>query len=99
MATWKPTDDIQAELAKLREMQPRVRRCNAFGDDNREAVSVQIEVLDKRLDLDSIDAAWGDSTADEYSDHLHQAAIDAHDWYSGLSDEPPPSEGWLGLVA
>jgi hypothetical protein len=98
MANLKTTDEIQSEVAKLRDLLPRVRRRSAFGDDNREAIQAQIDVLTGLMDLDAVDAAWGDSTADEYSDSLHQNAIDAFDWYSGLSDEPAPSEGWQVLA-
>lgn len=98
MSTQKTTDEIQAEVAKLRDLLPRVRRRSAFGDDNREAIQAQIDVLTGRMNLDEVDSAWGYSTADEYSDSLHQHATDAFDWYSGLSDEPAPSEGWQVLA-
>jgi hypothetical protein len=98
MPTEKTTAEIQVELARLRDLQPRVRRHSIFGDDNHAAIAAQIEVLDKRMDVDAVDAAWGDSTAEDYRDSLHQHATDAHDWYTGLSDEPAPSEGWKVLV-
>jgi hypothetical protein len=96
-ATLKTTEEIQAELVRLRDLQNRVRRWNLFGEDNRAAIGVQIQVLDKRMSLDGIDAEW--NSAMEYGDTpLHNAAVEAHDWYMGLSDEPAPSEGWQVLA-
>ena len=86
----KTDEEIDAEIATLREMKPRVRRLTAFGDDNHAAIELQIFVLEERMDTDQAGDEYDD--ADEYSH-----ATEAIQWMEG-EIETAPSEGWKELV-
>lgn len=86
-------EEIDAEVAKLREMKPKVRSRTAFGDSNWEAIDAQIEVLEGRRDETWI---W-DEFPDGIEDNRFDAAQDALRWREGQSDEPP-SKGWDPLT-
>ena len=89
----KPTiEQVQAEVAALKAMKPKIRRRTAFGDDNHAAVEVQIRVLEGGLDDDDIYGRWD---MDEY---LLDSAIAAYNWRE-YGDEEPPSKDWEGLVS
>ena len=86
----KTDEEIDAEIATLREMKPRVRHFTAFGDDNWAAVELQIFVLEERMDEDQAGDEYED--ADEYSH-----ATEAIQWMNGET-ENAPSVGWKELV-
>lgn len=86
----KTDEEIDAEIATLREMKPRVRHFTAFGDDNWKAIELQIFVLEERMDTDQAGDEYDD--ADEYSH-----ATEAIQWMEG-EIETAPSEGWKELV-
>ena len=65
---------IDAEIAALKAITPRVRRRTLFGDDNHAAIDAQIEVLASE---DPEDAADDFDLNDE---HVFMAARDAVDW-------------------
>jgi hypothetical protein len=100
MNKWKTDDQIAVELKALRSLKGKVRRSNAFGDDNRAAIDAQCSVLDDRMNMDQVYEAWGDESADEFDQYVLDAAINACDWMSGdlATDEGKPSEGWVDLV-
>ena len=97
MVQWKRAEEITGEAQLLAEMKPRVRPSNLFGDDNHAAIEVQMEVLNRKMNASEIANRWGEDGEDA-DDDLLVAALDAHDWYTGSSDEGPPSEGWKDLV-
>jgi hypothetical protein len=101
MSKWKPDDAIAVELKTLRTLKNKVRRNNAFGDDNRAAIDAQCSVLDERMSMDQVYDAWGDETADEFDQYVLDAAINACDWMSGelAVDEGKPSDSWVELVS
>ncbi len=68
----KPTaEQIQVEIAALKEIQPRVPHHSAFGEDNWAAIQAQTVVLEERLDEDAI--------YDRYKDNQYalDSALDA----------------------
>ncbi len=86
-------EQIQAEIKKLQEMKPKVRRRTAFGDDNHAAIDADIAVLKDDLDLDDIYDAYEDNQ------HSVDSAMYAREWLDGNEDEPPSGpDGWGGLV-
>lgn len=99
MAKQLTTEIVDAEIAALKDLLPRVRSRNVFGDDHRDAIRAQITVLEQRMDMDAIYVAWGDEDTEEYAHNVLEAAQIAHDWYTQLSDEPAPSVGWAELAA
>jgi ArsR family metal-binding transcriptional regulator len=87
----RTNDEINAEIAALKELKPRVRRTTAFGDDNHAAIDAQIQALTDRMDEDGLYDSWPEEEGDECRER--DCARDAVDWMNGESDERP-SEGW-----
>jgi len=92
--TVRTQDEINAEIAKLREMKPSVRHHTAFGDDNWAAIDAQIKVLTEHLDEDAI---WDEWPRDESDLSMRDAARDAVAWMTD-ADNKPPSNDWQSLV-
>lgn len=82
-------EEISAEVEKLKSIQPKVRAYSAFGDNNRSAISAQIDVLEHH---------WDEEDTDELeTDHERTNALDAIYWRNG-DEEISPSEGWAELI-
>jgi len=77
---------IHEELRMLRELVDLVP-----GEDNRDAVLAQIEVLTHRMDRDAVLAEYEDAYACVLS-----SAMDAAEWLFG--EAPPPSDGWRSML-
>ena len=87
----KPTEDeVQKEVALLKEQLPKVRRYSAFGDDNRAQIIAQIRVAEEDFDDDDIE--------DFVDDAVQPAARDMRDWMDyGDTGDGSPSQGWALL--
>ena len=103
MSEVKNQEQVEQELAKLREMKPKVRRRTMFGDNNHEAIEAQIEVLDEDLTDDDVydrliteDEETGD-TEGEWTQHVVDAALRVIQWRDG-EEEESPSKSWEPLV-
>ncbi len=83
-------EEIKKEIKALEEMQPKVKRFSAFGDDHHEAIDAQLDVLKNDLTDDEID--------EQYENHARSNAQDARLWLDGEGDSESPSEEWQGLV-
>lgn len=90
-------DEINAEIAKLQEMRPRVRQFSAFGDDNRAAIDAQVAVLQRRMSEANIYAEWSGDDDDDGSNPLIDSALDARAWANG-DEEEAPHIGWEPLL-
>lgn len=101
MTQRKSTDEILAEVERLRTLLPQVRTTNAFGEDHHAAIDAQIAVLEKRLSHQSIYEAYGDEEADDFAQNVLEAALIARDWMTGdlAADEGKPSDEWTELAA
>lgn len=88
------SEQVAAEIAHLRDVQHRVPSHSAFGDNNREAIYVQIKVLEDRMSLDDVHLCFG--ALSESSEYALDAALQAHDWLTGkqAGDELSPAAGW-----
>lgn len=93
----KPTQEqITAEIAKLKDLAPRIRQHDAFGGNNRAKIDAEIRVLEKNMTHDQIDEHW-----DGMSHHERDVNWDAHearDWMDGESEEESLAAGWEGLA-
>ncbi|MGE0333193.1 MAG: hypothetical protein AB7P37_21140 [Ramlibacter sp.] len=88
-----PTDQqVADEIAKLREIKPRVRRYTAFGDDNHALIDAQIDVLECRFSNDDVHNMYPIGTM------LLDNAIDAVDFLEGNGESLCDKDGWGGLV-
>ena len=89
----KPTDEkIAAEIRKLREMKPRVRKYSVFGDNHHAAIDAQIDVLENRTTCDEI---WDD--CGDAAENVRDSMIEAANWLEDDS-ELLPSAGWVELI-
>lgn len=84
-------DEIQAEVAKLKEMRPNVRHYTAFGDNNHAAIWAQINVMEEDLDEDDVYSFYDDN------EHVLGAALAAWEWLCGTENDAP-SIGWAPLI-
>ena len=101
MSTMRPSPEIDAEIAALKAIKPRVPERSFFGDDNHAAIDAQIAVLTERMSVDDVYSRFGvDDTAEpdieDHSEHELDSAVSACDWMRGLlaTDEQSPSQGW-----
>lgn len=94
MAGRKTAEEIAVEIDALRRVKPKVRAINAFGEDNHETIDAQLSVLRERMSMNEIYDTWGDEDAEEFAQHLLDAAIAAFDWMTGMGTDVP-SEGWV----
>ena len=98
----KPRTDkaVQAEIEKLKTLIDRIPRITGFGDDNREAIHAEIDVLKLRMTEKEIDdRSWfedeDEDVRDEskWSPHTHGIAMAACNWMNGYLSQSP-SSGW-----
>jgi hypothetical protein len=86
---------INAEIAALKEVKPRVRQFSAFGDDHHRAIDAQITVLEDGMD--EVGVCDGAEDAEE-SDNVLEAGLDAVRWRDGESEQAPSAE-WEELAS
>lgn len=81
-------EEVAHEIATLSAMKPNVRQITAFGDDNHEAIDLQIDVLRELTDRECLDE---DLDEGEIDDNAYSAAQCALDWLDGDTDDTPSS--------
>lgn len=90
----KPTSqEIKKEVKTLKDYRERVRPLTAFGDSNKDAISVQVQVLEENMSEDDIWDTW-DADLDE---RLVACATEAFEWLIGRRKEKP-SLDWKSLL-
>ena len=80
----KTKEQIQKEIEALKAVQPNVRPCSMFGDDNLGSVDAQIEVLLHDLDDDDIYDRYDRTSSSEY---ILDAALQARQWIDDEEDD------------
>ena len=102
----KTNEEIAAEIAALKEIKPRVRKCSAFGDDHHAALDAQVEVLERRMSNDKVYDRFEptdneDCDYDEgRSESILNAAVEALLWMNNEAADPAaPSENWKDLTS
>lgn len=83
-------EEVNAEIAALLALKPRVRHFSKFQDDNHAAIDAQVQVLSRRMAQTELNAAFA------ANEHNFQAAQHAYDWLrvGGLA----PSTDWQSLA-
>jgi hypothetical protein len=85
--------EIEAEVWKLRAALTR-RRWSA---NAREQIEGQIEVLEKRMEPETVEARWyNDETADEFTDGDNDLWLELDQtarWLQGMDGYSAPSQG------
>lgn len=90
-----PQSEIDAEITALKGQVKRVRELTAFGENNREAVEAQIEVLEEQLDEDEIEER---AEENDWSEHVKDSALEAWRFWTGEEmEDGKPSENWEPL--
>jgi hypothetical protein len=95
----RPTNEqVAAEIAKLKEIQPKVRETSLFGDNNRDAIDAQINVLERRISNDAIYDMYGEDS-DDFAQNVLDSAVEARDYLDGhVVDDEIPSVSWATLI-
>jgi hypothetical protein len=100
----KTMAEVECEIAALEHALVNLRVTHsAFGDDHREAIRAQIDVLEGRMDHDEVQAAYGeDAQGEEFSEPVFDDALAACDWMQGCLGEdaqaPSGPDGWGSLL-
>lgn len=95
--------EITAEISRLEEIRPVVRPYSMFGDDHKEAIDAQIEVLKDDISEDDIyershNGDEDDETnEDKWPENVKDSALEARRWLDG-DEKEPPSKGWEPLI-
>lgn len=84
--------EIDGELFRLYQLLRTTPALSAFGENNHDAIKVQIAVL--RGELNTEQAA---ELFDNAHQHTLSSALNAAEWLRG--DVPAPSEGWHQMAA
>lgn len=98
----KPTkEQIDLEIATLKELRDKIPPRNSFGDSNLERIDAEIDVLSTNMNDDMIERKYGDDeTAEEYSgpSGAYESAGYARQWLDGDALDGSMSDNWRGLV-
>ena len=86
----KTQKEIDAQIAALNEVRPRVKPYSFFGDDNLAKLDAQVRVLEEDLDEDDVGEEWPE---DDEMD-IRTAADDAVTWRDGESDIENLADDW-----
>ena len=84
--------EIAEELWMLHGLLNKTPMKSFFGDDNREAIRVQLHVLSNNLTTQQVAQRY--ESSDPYT---LSAALNASEWLYGA--ELPPSRDWMALIA
>jgi len=96
MSRTKPTgDQINAEIATLREVKPHIPKRNRLGEENRNGIEAQIHVLEAALTVSQVHDCYGEANtdADDFCEHALMVALAAANWRAGDTGESPAT-GW-----
>jgi hypothetical protein len=91
--------EIEAEIATLKEIKPRLPRRNVFGEDNHALVDVALDVLEDRMDNDEVYDKFGEEAlGDDFNERELSEASDALRWMECEEGADAPSKGWSELA-
>jgi hypothetical protein len=85
---------IEAEIARLTDLNHKVPSTTAFGDSNFLAIEAQIEVLVNDFREEDVYAKQQD---DDWNEYVAHSAIEAVQWLDG-DTATPPSKDWEPLA-
>lgn len=83
--------EIEAEIAVLRELLPRLQQFNFFNEDTHEEHEAQVDVMEFNLTEDQIYWRYQDTAS-------LLTALDTLEWMEGRAKSRRPSERWNGLL-
>lgn len=91
----RTTEEIQEEIKKLKDLEPRIRPFSVFGTDNRAKIRAEIRVLEEDMGEDEIF-----DLEDLVPEETLQSMLNARDWLDGKGDDiyGSLSEGWEALA-
>ena len=86
----KTQKEIDAQIAALKAIKPKVKPFSYFGDDNLAKLDAQVQVLEEDLDEDDITDMWPEDSDME----IRTAADDAVNWRNDESDIDDLAKDW-----
>ena len=96
----KTQTEIDEQIAKLKEIKPRLVPYTKFGDSNLALHAAVLDVLEKKMNSEAAQRKYGseafDGPDEDFNESVMFAALNASDWVYGrgsLHDEAP-AEGW-----
>lgn len=87
----KTKEEIDKQIAALKEIRPKIRTYSMFGTDNLAQLDAQVNVLENSLNYDDIYEEYDHSGMDE---ELLSSALCALDWLNGNTDIDDLAEDW-----
>ena len=92
----KTQKEIEAEIAALKAVRPKVWPQTLFGDNNLTALDAQIEVLEQGLDEEDIYDRFDVVSS---TDYILESALAAYDWVGEKNDYEDGGDGNVSLAA
>lgn len=94
----KPTTkEIKTEIERLETLRLTVRSESSFGDNHKDAIDAQIQVLEEDMSEDEVCEKFTnieEAEEDGYKQNVIDAAMEAALWLSGETESGSPSEEW-----
>lgn len=89
----KTSGQVLAEISALLALKPTLPPRSNFGDDNHAAVDAQVHVLQTGMNVDQVNARYGDDKSPAFDHHVLDHALHACAWLTtGIE---APSRDWL----
>lgn len=87
----KTQEEIDEQIAALKEIRPKVKPYSFFGDDNLAKLDAQIKVLEEDMDPDEV---WDEWPEEEKDMEIRMAADETVAWRDGESDVDNLADDW-----
>lgn len=87
----KTQKEIDAQVKALKEIRPKVKPYNFFGDSNLDKLDAQVKVLEEDMISEEVFDEWPEEEGDM---NIRMAADDAIAWRDGESDEEDLATDW-----
>lgn len=87
----KTQEEIDEQIAALKEIRPKVKPYSFFGDDNLAKLDAQIKVLEEDMDSDEV---WDEWPEEEKDVEIRMAADEAVVWRDSELDVDNLADDW-----
>lgn len=89
--------EIADEVQLLRDLLPKIWDKCPHASDNRDSIHAEIQVLEKRMMEEDVEAIFGNTDSPDFSAYRFDSAFGAFEWMIGRSDERSSDE-WALLL-
>ena len=87
----KTQEEIDKQVKALKEIRPKIKPYNFFGDSNLAKLDAQVRVLEEDMDSDEV---WDEWPEEEKDMETRMAADDAITWRDGESEIDNLATDW-----